>query len=587
MSQSITSETGYMRGLIPVKYKDQDHIGINLMRANELSDILSELPKYIRIGINGRIKQLKTNSEKTIFAVKKIKQINHLRSKVDFNMMNATDVEITIAASKLAKNFHITQFSNSSMSIKKIFELFYSGFPIPSLNKNDLVKINSNEILLEKFWVQKIKKKIIQNREVLASKLGITGKNGLKFVTNSAVTEFKVATKKEEYFSQNNVVFNVKTRAYFRLSDCKSQRDHRYAETVCFLNGLNRYSIAQDYAAVFITITVPAKLHISKQNNALTPTEIQKYLLARWNKYSNKTSEWVTPAYYFRVVEPHDDGTPHWHIMAFFPKNKLANHRKSLLNAFQLEDFESNLVDWKVLRSSIEKSKVVGYLLKKIHRNFESSTGIKYNNISARNHAYMKVWGLRSHAFIGLPQNTKTFWRELRSNNYSNLPFRLRLVKRKVLKNKFSDYFGFFLKNEKNVGIIKVDTKSQKSKKIAGIIWKNKEYLSTKMEYKIITESEALSVIEEKNDELRLNKPSITMFNKIANNLSKVKPFIKNVFDKPGYVLKRMLTPVIAITAKKDVLNTNISPAGATIQEEKHASLDEEMNDIFPYGLIP
>jgi len=93
------------------------------------------------------------------------------------------------------------------------------------------------------------------------------------------------------------------------------------------------------YVGVFYTITCPAKYHAnSAQWQGTTPKDAQSYLTRTWARVRSKLNRRDLKYFGVRVVEPHADGCPHWHMMLFMPKNKVQEINAILRWYFIQED---------------------------------------------------------------------------------------------------------------------------------------------------------------------------------------------------------------------------------------------------------
>ena len=93
------------------------------------------------------------------------------------------------------------------------------------------------------------------------------------------------------------------------------------------------------YVAMFYTITCPARFHANANTwDGSTPKDAQNYLTTTWARARSKLNRRDLKYFGVRVVEPHADGCPHWHMMLFMPKNKLQEINAILRWYFIQED---------------------------------------------------------------------------------------------------------------------------------------------------------------------------------------------------------------------------------------------------------
>ncbi len=97
--------------------------------------------------------------------------------------------------------------------------------------------------------------------------------------------------------------------------------------------GIERYAASVGDVGMFITLTTPSKYHPTRQvgkgdsktvqlnhgwnETAFTPKNGQRYLCRIWSLMRTAFKDNDLEVYGMRVVEPHHDGTPHWHMMLF------------------------------------------------------------------------------------------------------------------------------------------------------------------------------------------------------------------------------------------------------------------------------
>ncbi|EPT7377326.1 replication endonuclease, partial [Escherichia coli] len=100
---------------------------------------------------------------------------------------------------------------------------------------------------------------------------------------------------------------------------------HRKAEMMATMKGLELLAEARGDRAVFLTVTCPSKYHATTENghpnpkwNGATMRDSSDYLVNTFfaavrKKLNRDGLRW----YGIRTVEPHHDGTVHWHMMVF------------------------------------------------------------------------------------------------------------------------------------------------------------------------------------------------------------------------------------------------------------------------------
>ena len=122
------------------------------------------------------------------------------------------------------------------------------------------------------------------------------------------------------------VYSNQKTNQYLKeiAKATTANPVNRRNELMVRLHGFEVYADKHGYVADFLTITCPSRMHSvhnsGKPNDkydGTTPKQAQSYLAVQWAKARSKLDKLNIDYFGFRVVEPHHDGTPHWHLLVF------------------------------------------------------------------------------------------------------------------------------------------------------------------------------------------------------------------------------------------------------------------------------
>ena len=151
--------------------------------------------------------------------------------------------------------------------------------------------------------------------------------------------------------------------------------DRYYAEIQNRVHTLELIANQRDLEPLFMTLTLPSEYHKYKTTkngtltknpkyNGLTPKDSVKVLtkyFARLRQDRSLKNLSKEERIYFRVNEPHKDGTPHTHILMFLPKEAIPR----VIRAYKrLYDDRAN--DIQIIRDDINNS--VAYVMKYVNK---------------------------------------------------------------------------------------------------------------------------------------------------------------------------------------------------------------------------
>jgi len=212
---------------------------------------------------------------------------------------------------------------------------------------------------------------------------------------------------------------------------------NRVSELLTRVKGFGELAEKYNHKCVFITLTAPSKFHSTKYNKeakkafknksyqGFTPAETQKYLTGQWAKCRARLAREGVRFYGLRVVEPHHDGTPHWHGSIWLKTDDDMRAFKAavmdyFLNNEECEPNERGATENRVQFKDCDKRGAVGYMLKYILKNMraraatgESDEGELTSAEGAeRVEAWAATWAIRQFQQVG--GHSVTVWRELR-----------------------------------------------------------------------------------------------------------------------------------------------------------------------------
>lgn len=211
----------------------------------------------------------------------------------------------------------------------------------------------------------------------------------------------------------------------------------RRMELMTRIAGFEAIAKVSGHVAEFYTWTCPSRMHarLSKSGaenpryDGTSPRDAQKYLSGQWAKARAALHRRGVALYGFRVVEPHHDGCPHWHMLFFMPESwpgvtarAAAPRVRAILRRYALQvdgsepgarrhRFKAERIDW-------SRGSAAGYIAKYIAKAIDGFGvdcdlyGKDAKDSAQRIEAWASTWGVRQFQQIGGP--SVTVWRELR-----------------------------------------------------------------------------------------------------------------------------------------------------------------------------
>ncbi|WP_067101854.1 replication endonuclease [Marinomonas atlantica] len=213
---------------------------------------------------------------------------------------------------------------------------------------------------------------------------------------------------------------------------------HCKAELMVRVKGCQFLAIDHGHLGWFITLTCPSKYHaIHKETGHRngkfyefgrpTPRDAQNHLKEVWAAFGKACSNKGINYYGVRVVEPHHDGTPHWHLILFVdPKQSGAMLAEFKKQAFKVDGEEAGAKKSRFEARKLDPAKggAVAYVAKYVAKNIDGvdadgqcigvddETDLDFINSAERVQAWKARHGIRQFQFVG--GASVTVWREIR-----------------------------------------------------------------------------------------------------------------------------------------------------------------------------
>lgn len=316
-----------------------------------------------------------------------------------------------------------------------------AGFKIPHWEKIENDKrirsehIDSTLIRLtcEKWWFKQMRD--IQKRMVehIAIACGEVRANAASYISNQSFQEWQLQQRKNHDYLRAMIIENIdnpeeQVELFDMFLKSSSNPALRRNEMMVRLRGLEEWAEENNNEALFLTLTAPSSFHAGNGNkkwSGVNPRDTQNYLNKVWQQFRALLSKRNIKFYGMRVAEPHKDGTPHWHALAYVP----AEHKEEVIRLFkqkalELDGNEKGAAEHRCKVEECDKTKgsATAYIAKYIAKNIDGfalagevsdeDPTLSLHDNALRVRAWASRWGIRQFQFYG--GASISVWRELR-----------------------------------------------------------------------------------------------------------------------------------------------------------------------------
>ncbi|MGP2711669.1 replication endonuclease [Serratia marcescens] len=305
-----------------------------------------------------------------------------------------------------------------------------------------------SRLVNSEWWERQLKAQRTQWREALLIAVGNVNRGASSYASRQAIRDVKARRQSNFDYLNSRELENVETGERFSLIDkvmaSISNPEIRRKELMTMIAGVEQAAAIRGDKGMFITLTTPSKYHPTRavgknspkvhfnhkwDDEAYTPKDGQRYLVKLFSKIRTAFKDAGLQVYGVRVVEPHHDATPHWHMMLFTSKKQCQQVIDIMRRYAMAEDGDErgaakNRFDCKHLN----RGGAAGYIAKYIAKNIDGyalegerdhETGELLTDTAAAVTAWASTWRIPQFHFIGLP--SRGAWRECRKIRFVSL----------------------------------------------------------------------------------------------------------------------------------------------------------------------
>ena len=291
------------------------------------------------------------------------------------------------------------------------------------------------------WWRRKLRKIQAVTIEQLARDLRLVHKKASAYVSQPTIQNRRDRKRKSEQIMSDLFVVPNESNPFEEFETLQSiiERSHtsgkqQAAELMVRIRGFEELADMHGHRGEFYTLSAPSRFHSvhhtgipNKKYNGSTPQDAQEYFNDIWKRARALFAKQDLRPYGFRVVEPHHDGCPHWHMLLFMEKGE-AKQVRSILRKLCTQDtpdeFKTTSTRFKAIAINKNKGSAAGYIAKYITK---AVTGDCIDKVTCSQAGEMNVlpadaaerastwastFNIRRFQQIGGP--SVSLWRELR-----------------------------------------------------------------------------------------------------------------------------------------------------------------------------
>ncbi|MGR5093754.1 replication endonuclease [Vibrio maritimus] len=431
-------------------------------------------------------------------------------------------------------------------AIKRIHEYVGACLWMPQFevaNDEDEAYSILARLLDEGIWRRAIDKQTIAAFENARRAAGMVSPHISPYASISACEWLKIRQERQrewlELMAIESVEGDVVEMSQVHESSQSNPVNRRH-ELMTRIAGCQEYADSNNHAAIFITMTAPSRFHrLTKRGeywienthwDGGTPKDAHAWLSMSWNRFRAWAGRHDLTYYGMRVVEPHQDGTPHWHGVFFMPLEQMPVFIRMLQEyQFQRDSdelyFKNGDPKHRAMKARFEAKMLdgteggaVAYLAKYISKNVDGfgledlsdldNKKAKLQDTVKNVTSWSRTFCFRQFQFQKTP--SVTVWRELRRISDEQEYCTFEKARRAADAGFFSAFFDYMGGHRLSQSMRPITTKKEAkenkygeiTERVIGLRGSGLEVLTHEIEWKLIKKPSDLSEASSSKREL-------------------------------------------------------------------------------------
>lgn len=260
----------------------------------------------------------------------------------------------------------------------------YLGLDTPKGNKNSTPESLARRCFEPKTWRRIIERNHTRSAETCLREMGYVERRANLYCSGQALEWFHGKQRAQTRWLKSHRVVAADGEQ-LKLWDVQqasvSNPAIRRAELMTRMKGFEDIAKEMGHVAEFITLTAPSKFHsmlssggANPQFTRDSPRDAQAWLQKMWARSRAKFKRLSLIVYGFRIVEPHHDGTPHWHMVLFTMAHSV-DALRTVLRSHWLSEYgdergaASHRIEFKAIDPA--QGSATGYISKYVAKNID------------------------------------------------------------------------------------------------------------------------------------------------------------------------------------------------------------------------
>lgn len=364
--------------------------------------------------------------------LKMIALSERINEKTGNMRLTSQDSEIVEKARNLSKSLALTYNTVGlpGMIDSALIRLKSEYFPAIEADEPNYEQRVAARLACEKWWRRALRKQLGRTIEGVGRDINLVNKKSGIYATDETVKRrADQKARNRAILEEINAVNELGASFTLQeLSDLSvSNPAIRRGELMTRISGFTSYAESRGDVGEFWTATTPSRFHsclsktgkVNPKFDGSTPRDGQQWLAKVWSLTRAEYARKDIGVYGFRVVEPHQDGTPHWHLLLFMAPEQREQAR-AIFQGYLLADdgHEAGAAKYRFKAVKMAAGGAAGYIAKYISKNIDGH-GIERDlfetpaqHAAARIDSWAAASGIRQFQQIG--GHSVTVWRELR-----------------------------------------------------------------------------------------------------------------------------------------------------------------------------